>query len=63
MDKELYQDESNGWVAPLPFQVPRRRLPNKRVHAYNRLSSLRCTLEKRPQMKARFFFFFGKHVC
>lgn len=57
MDKEFYQDESNGWVAPLPFQVPRRRLPNNREYAYNRLSSLHHTLDKRPQLKAHFLEF------
>lgn len=55
MDKEFYQDECNDWVAPLPFQVPRRRLPNNRAYAYNCLSSLRRTLDKRPQMEAYFF--------
>ncbi|XP_073714092.1 uncharacterized protein [Misgurnus anguillicaudatus] len=57
MDKEFYQDESNSWVAPLPFQVPRRRLPNNKEYAYNRLSSLRRTLDKRPQMKEHFLEF------
>lgn len=28
MDSEVYRDDKNNWVAPLPFKVPRRRLPN-----------------------------------
>ncbi|XP_075924090.1 uncharacterized protein LOC142925100 [Petromyzon marinus] len=30
MDREFFQDESNSWVAPLPFRNPRCRLPNNR---------------------------------
>lgn len=29
MEKEMYQDETNSWVAPLPFRLPRRCLLNK----------------------------------
>ncbi|KAK3531570.1 hypothetical protein QTP70_024955 [Hemibagrus guttatus] len=30
MDREMFMDESNSWVAPLPFRTPRQRLPNNR---------------------------------
>ncbi|XP_034075900.1 uncharacterized protein LOC117548634 [Gymnodraco acuticeps] len=60
MDSEVHQDNSNSWVAPLPFKTPRQRLPNNRDCAYNRLISLRRTLEKRPQMKTHFLEFIEK---
>ena len=60
MDSEVHQNDSNSWVAPLPFKTPRQRLPNNRDCAYNRLVSLRRTLEKRPQMKAHFLEFMEK---
>lgn len=28
MHKEVYQVETNSWVAPLPFRSPHQRLPN-----------------------------------
>lgn len=46
MDKEFRQDNSNSWVAPLPFQEPRQRLPNNRDSEYKRLMSLRHTINK-----------------
>ena len=60
MDSEVHQDDSNSWVAPLPFKSPRRRLPNNRDFAKNRLMSLSRTLKKRPQMKAHFVEFMEK---
>lgn len=36
MDKEVYMDEANCWVAPLPFRPNRPCLPNNRQHATNR---------------------------
>lgn len=49
MDAEVYQNEENSWVTPLPFCAPRRRLPNNREQALKRLCSLRGTLEKKPE--------------
>ncbi len=54
MEKEIFQDEANSWVAPLPFRHPRRPLPNNREQALNRLFSLRRTLQKKPEMKQQF---------
>ncbi|XP_061432402.1 uncharacterized protein LOC133358195 isoform X1 [Lethenteron reissneri] len=57
MDREFFQDESNSWVAPLPFRNPRCRLPNNREQALSRLNSLRRTLDKKPEMKNNFASF------
>ncbi|KAL4009046.1 hypothetical protein ACER0C_002898 [Sarotherodon galilaeus] len=51
MDNEVYQNQENSWVAPLPFRSPRRRLPDNREQALKRLCSLRKTLEKKPETK------------
>nr|XP_055056164.1 uncharacterized protein LOC129440699 [Misgurnus anguillicaudatus] len=58
--KEVYQDESNSWVAPLPFRGPRQRLPNNRQQASNRLQSLTRTLKKHPRTKDHFLEFMTK---
>lgn len=60
MDKEVYMDEENSWVAPLPFCKPRRRLPNNREMALRRLLSLRRTLDRRADMKEHFLEFMKK---
>ncbi|KAK7913154.1 hypothetical protein WMY93_013365 [Mugilogobius chulae] len=57
LDAEIYQDSDNSWVSPLPFRSSRQRLPNNRQLAYDRLMSLRRTLERKPQMKAHFLEF------
>eukprot|EP00064_Thunnus_orientalis_P021144 superscaffoldBa00006246_g21299 len=57
MDKEVYRDETHRWVAPLPFRVPRQRLPNNRQQALNRLASLQRTLGRKPQMREQFITF------
>ncbi|XP_062422700.1 uncharacterized protein LOC119214058 [Pungitius pungitius] len=60
MERELSQDDTNSWVAPLPFRQPRRRLPNNRDYAHGRLMSLRRTLQKKPGMKEHFTEFMQK---
>ncbi|XP_053576923.1 uncharacterized protein LOC128666383 [Bombina bombina] len=60
MDKEFYKDDSNSWVAPLPFRNPRQRLPNNRVQALSRLFSLQRTLKKDPKIKEHFVSFMQK---
>lgn len=57
MENEVYQDETNSWVAPLPFRLPRSRLPNNRQLAIQRLSSVHHTLKKRPKMSQHFLEF------
>ncbi|KAI7789362.1 hypothetical protein IRJ41_022847, partial [Triplophysa rosa] len=60
MEQELEKDESNRWIAPLPFKAPRCRLPNNRCQAMKRLSTLRRNLERNTEMKQHFFTFMGK---
>lgn len=58
--KEFYQDDSNSWVAPLPFRSPRCRLPNNRELAVSRLNSLCYMLRKHPEIKEHFMEFMQK---
>ena len=44
MEDEYRQDKSKSWVSPLPFQSPRKQLPNNREYAKSRLNSLHRTL-------------------
>ncbi|KAI4894213.1 hypothetical protein NFI96_027346, partial [Prochilodus magdalenae] len=60
MNTEVYRDEENNWVAPLPFRVPQVRLPNNRRQALSRLTSLCRMLERRPVMKQQFLAFMEK---
>lgn len=60
MDKQDFQDDGNNWVSPLPFRSTRRRLPNNREQAMNRLTSLQKTLDKKPDMKRHFIDFMQK---
>ena len=60
MEQECFQDDTNSWVAPLPFRHPRRRLPDNRDYAHKRLVSLRRMLEKKPGMKVHFTEFMQK---
>ncbi|RXN03643.1 hypothetical protein ROHU_013311 [Labeo rohita] len=60
MDKEVYVDQANSWVAPLPFCKHRRRLPNNREMALRRLASLRRTLDRCTDMREHFLEFMGK---
>lgn len=56
----FFKDDTNNWVAPLPFRTPRRTLPNNRSYAYQRLMSLRRTLDKKPEMKTHCVEFMQK---
>ena len=60
MDQGFTKDDSNSWVAPLPFRSPRRHLPNNREQALHRLLSLRRTLKKKPEMKDHYVDFMEK---
>lgn len=60
MDKEVFMDDSNSWVAPLPFREPRQKLPNNRVQAVKRLSALRHMFTKKPDMKEHMVSFMRK---
>ncbi|KAK0132197.1 hypothetical protein N1851_032987 [Merluccius polli] len=60
MDKEMFMDNNNSWVAPLPFRTQRPRLPNNREQALARFTSLCRTLEREPEMKSHFLAFMQK---
>lgn len=48
---EVYRNESNHWVTPLPFRQPRQHLPNNREQAIKRFASLQHSLYKRPDLR------------
>lgn len=58
----MYQDETNSWVAPLPFVTPRQHLPNNRDPALKRLNTLNRSLVKRPKMREHFVQFMQKVI-
>ena len=60
MNEEVYMDDSNSWVAPLPFWTSRRLLPHNREHAVTRHASLRRSFGKKPKMKEQFVGFMKK---
>ncbi len=60
IEREFHQDESNSWVAPLPFRSPWHRLQNNKVQANNRLMSLTCKLRTHPEIKEHFVDFMRK---
>lgn len=60
MNREVYIDDDNHWVAPLPFRSPRSSLPNNRAQALKRLTALQRTLQKRADMKEHFVDFMQK---
>nr|XP_055029189.1 uncharacterized protein LOC129418268 [Misgurnus anguillicaudatus] len=62
MQNEMYQDETNSWVAPLPFVTPRQRLPNNRDQALKRLDTLKRSLVKKPEMREHFVQFMQKVI-
>lgn len=62
MDNEVFKDDAQSWVAPLPFRCPRRQLPNNREYALRRLKSVCHTLEKKPEMKEHYIQFMQKMI-
>lgn len=54
MEKEVFQNKANSWVAPLPFRSPRLQLPSNREQALKHIQSLRKTLERKPEMKRQY---------
>lgn len=60
MEEGYSNDNTNSWVAPLPFRVPRRLLPNNRDYAHKRLLSLRLMLNKKGDMIVQFLEFMQK---
>ncbi|XP_056002772.1 uncharacterized protein LOC125674273 [Ostrea edulis] len=60
MNKELYNDEAGHWYAPLPFCVPRKKLPNNRAMAVQRSRSLERSLRQDPVKREHFFEFMNE---
>ncbi|XP_073512411.1 uncharacterized protein [Phyllobates terribilis] len=60
MDKGLVKDETNSWVATLPFRTHRPRLPNNRDQVLKRFSFLKHNFQRKPEMKDHFFSFMEK---
>ncbi|XP_053577874.1 uncharacterized protein LOC128667035 [Bombina bombina] len=60
VEKEMFIDEANYWVAPLPFRSPRLRLPNNLEQAQERLLALQRSFVKKPEMKEHFVNFMQK---
>lgn len=60
MEQGFRKDDSNSWVAPLPFKSQRRRLPDNRAQALHRLLSLKRNLQRKPEMKDHFLTFMDK---
>lgn len=60
MEQGLKKDDSNSWVAPLPFKSSRPCLPDNKTQALKRLLSLKRNLERKPEMKQHFLDFMEK---
>lgn len=54
VDREVYMNDTNSWVVPLPFKPNRPCLPNNWCQAARHFESLRHTLERKPDMKEHF---------
>ncbi len=52
MDTNVYRNDANSWVAPLPFREPRQRLPNNKEQVVNRFTCLQRTLKRKPEYVA-----------
>lgn len=62
MDEQMFMDESNSWVAPLPFKPNRCRLPNNRDQAVKRLTSLCRMLDKKNPHERTFLSLHAENV-
>ncbi|XP_037617247.1 uncharacterized protein LOC119483203 [Sebastes umbrosus] len=60
MDTNVYRDDANSWVAPLPFREPRQPLPNNKQQAINRFTSLQRTLKRKSEMQEQYVAFMEK---
>ncbi|XP_039534522.1 uncharacterized protein LOC120483523 [Pimephales promelas] len=60
MDTNVYRNEANSWVAPLPFREPRQPLPNNKKQAVNRFTILQRTLKRKPEMQQQYVEFMKK---
>ncbi|XP_017275504.2 uncharacterized protein LOC108249317 [Kryptolebias marmoratus] len=60
MEEGITKDKDNNWTAPLPFKLPRQKLPNNRPQALKRLMSLVHNFEQKEEMKEHFVAFMDK---
>lgn len=60
MAEAFSKDNTNSWVAPMPFRIPRRFLLNYRDNAHRRLLSLWCILDKKGDIRPQFLKFMQK---
>lgn len=60
MDANVHRDETNHWVAPLPFKEVQQRLPNNREYAVKWLESLQRQFKKKPEMEKKYVGFVEK---
>lgn len=49
MEANVYRDDTNSWVAPLPFKEPHQSLPNNKVQVVKRFTSLQRSLKGKPR--------------
>ena len=57
MDKEMVKNEEGNWIAPLPFQTNRRKVPNNRSQALSRAKMLDHNLQKDSKKREDFVSF------
>ncbi|XP_069105757.1 uncharacterized protein [Argopecten irradians] len=60
MEREMFRNEEGNWTAPLPFRVPRLKMPNNRAMAYKRALILESSLKRNPTKKEHFVTFMSK---
>ncbi len=49
MGTNVYRNDANSCVAPLPFREPCQRLPNNKEQVVNRFTCLQRTLKRNPE--------------
>lgn len=57
METNVYKDDANNWVTPLPFRELRQCLPNNRDQAVKRFASLERSFKRKPEMEAQYVAF------
>ena len=62
MSEEMHLDDSDSWVAPLPFRIPRKPLPipNNYSQALRRTKSFDTSLRRDSTKKEHFITFINK---
>lgn len=63
MDINVHRDDTNSWVAPLPFREPQQRLPNNKEHVAKRFESLQHQFKRKPEMQNQYVAFMEKIIA